>query len=397
MAHDHTKPLSGITVLSIEQATTLPFMTYRLACDGARVIRVENPHAPDPNRFIGRDLLNDRALCSYFLPNNVGKEAITLDLSLSEGQSILHELITSLPVDIFASNLRPRSYAKLGIDYETLSGLKPDLIWLGTSGFGPDHDEVAYDPIIQARSGLMDITGEPDGDPTVIGLPIVDLGAAEHACAEVLKALYWRQKSGEGSRIDISMFHSALSWMVNPVMMTASLDEPVTRRGNRHQFFAPVNLYATQDGYIYISIGNDRQWQALTHLPGFETLDCPEYATNAGRVADLDIFDAKVAAAMCQKTSAELVAACNQIGVAASKVNGLPDVLADPMITERLVRITDPRTGFEVALPPSAALAGPSPDMAFPPRLGEHNESIYGGILRFSTARLADLESRGII
>jgi formyl-CoA transferase len=179
----HEKPLEGITVLSIEQATVLPFLTYRLACEGARVIRVENPHAPDPNRFIGKNLLNDESLRSYFLPNNVGKEAITLNLGVPEGQSILHELFAALPVDVFASNLRPRSYDKLGISYETLSALRPELIWVGISGFGPDHDEAAYDPILQARSGLLDITGDPDGPPYAFGLPIVDLGCAEHGCA----------------------------------------------------------------------------------------------------------------------------------------------------------------------------------------------------------------------
>lgn len=397
MTQNHNKLLSDITVLSLEQATTLPFLTYRLACEGARVIRVENPHAPDPNRFIGRDVLNDRNIRSYFLPNNVGKQAITLDLSVPEGQAILHELITALPVDVFASNLRPRSYQRLGIEYETLSALKPDLLWLGITGFGPDRDEAAYDPILQARSGLMDITGDPCDKPYAFGLPIVDLGAGEHAYAEVLKGLYRRQKTGEGSRIDVSMFHSALSWMVNPVMMTASLGETITRRGNRHQFFAPVNLYATCDGYVYISVGNDRQWKEITKLPGFESLDCEEYAHNAGRVADLEAFDEKFAAILARKSTAELVAAFNQIGVAVSKVNSLPEVLADPLVSERLVRIQDPRTGQEVALPPNAVLAGPSPDMSFPPRLGEHNEAIYSGVLHFSPARLADLESRGII
>jgi formyl-CoA transferase len=388
---------SDITVLSIEQATTLPFLTYRLACDGARIVRLENPHAPDPNRFVGNDVLGEESMRSYYLPNNVGKQAITLNLGVPEGQAVLHELITALPVDIFASNLRQRSHVKLGIDYATLSGLKPDLIWLGISGFGPDRDEAAYDPVLQARSGLMDMTGDPDDKPYVFGLPIVDLGASEHAYGEVLKALYRRQKTGEGARVAISMLHSALSWMVSPVMLAASLDETITRQGNRHQFFAPVNVYPTTDGYVYLAVGNDRQWEAITSLPGFDALASQEYSSNAGRISDVDALDEKISALTRQKTTTEILDMFNEIGVPTSKVNDMIDVLADPLVSERLVQVKDPQSGLEVMLPPSAALDGPSSDMRFPPRLGEHNEAIYGEQLRYSPAKLADLESRGII
>src|SRR5205823_146042 len=144
-----TRALEGITVLSLEQATVLPFLTYRLACDGARVIRVEHAQQPDPNRFVGRDLLGEPGMRSYFLPNNCGKEAVTLNLAEAEGRELLRELVRALPVDIFATNQRPRSYARLGIDDATLRAVKRDLIWIGITGFGPEHDEAAYDPILQ--------------------------------------------------------------------------------------------------------------------------------------------------------------------------------------------------------------------------------------------------------
>ena len=136
--------LSGVTVLSLEQATTLPFLTYRLACDGARVIRVEHAERPDPNRFVGHDVLAEPAMRSYFLPNNCGKEAITLNLDHPDGQALLRALIVKLPVDVFACNQRTRSYARLGIEPERLLAVKSDLIWLGITGFGPEHDEAAY-------------------------------------------------------------------------------------------------------------------------------------------------------------------------------------------------------------------------------------------------------------
>src|SRR5512139_820486 len=217
--------LSGITVLSLEQATTLPFLTQRLARDGARVIRIEAPGRGDPNRYVGRNLLDEEALASYFLPNNCGKQAITLNLGDAEGRAILHQLIDRLPVDIFATNNRPSSYSKLGIDYETIKTIRPNIIWLGITGFGPDSDEAAYDPVLQARAGWMALTGKPDDDPLVFGLPMVDLGAGEHAYGAVMKALYRRAVTGEGSRIDLSMFRSAVTWMASPLML-AALGEP---------------------------------------------------------------------------------------------------------------------------------------------------------------------------
>jgi crotonobetainyl-CoA:carnitine CoA-transferase CaiB-like acyl-CoA transferase len=160
---------ADITVLSMEQATVLPYLTYRLAAEGMKVIRVEHPERPDPNRFVGTDVLGEEAMNSYFLPNNVGKKAITLNLGSDEGKAVLKDLIVTLAVDVFACNQLPRNYEKLGIGYEQLRAIKDDIIWVGMTGFGPDSNEAAYDPILQARAGIMDLTGEHDGTPQVWG------------------------------------------------------------------------------------------------------------------------------------------------------------------------------------------------------------------------------------
>jgi crotonobetainyl-CoA:carnitine CoA-transferase CaiB-like acyl-CoA transferase len=388
------KALRGVTVLSLEQATTLPFLTYRLACDGARVVRVENAERPDPNRFVGREVLAEPAMRSYFLPNNCGKEAITLNLGHPDGQALLRELIVKLRVDVFACNQRPRTYARLGIEPATLSAVKPDLIWLGITGFGPEHDEAAYDPVLQARSGFMELTGEPDGSPLVFGLPMVDLGAAEHGYGEVMKALYRRATTGEGARIDVSMLRSAVSWMVAPVVLS-SLGERVTRKGNRHQFFAPVAVHRTRDGHVYLAVGNDQQWAALTALPGFGALARPEYAANAGRIADVDRLDRELAGSFAELTSAEALESLRRAGVPVSRVNTLADVMTDRLVAERLIEVTDPRSGLRISLP--VPPVGEPPALSFPPRLGEHNEKIYGDGLGLSPERLADLRRRQIV
>ncbi len=376
---------SSLTILSIEQATTLPFMTLRLAQDGARVIRVETPGRGDPNRWVGPEILPDeKGMNAYFLPNNLGKQSITLNLRAEEGRALLHRLIRELPVDIFATNQRPRSYAKLGIDYETLSALKPDLIWVGITGFGPDSNEAAYDPILQARAGFMELTGEKDGEPTVFGLPMVDLGAGEHAYGQVMKALYRRAATAEGSRIDISMFQSAVSWMVSPVLLTHSFDIPNTRHGNTHQFFAPASVFPTADGFVYLAEGNNRQWQAITELPGFKSLAREEYTRNAGRIGDVERLNRRIAAVTCQMETDSLIGTFNAIGVPMSQVNTIPQVCVDPLIAGSLVRARDPRTGTEVTISPppviSDYLRGRALSLGFPPRLGEHNEMVFGSL-----------------
>lgn len=401
--------LSNLTVLSLEQATTLPFLTQRLAREGARVIRVEPPGRGDPNRYVGRDVLGEEGMASYFLPNNCGKQSITLNLADAEGRQILHELIARLPVDIFATNNRPSSYAKLGIDFETLRAIRPDLIWLGITGFGPDSDEAAYDPILQARAGWMELTGEPNGPPLVFGLPMVDLGASEHAYGAIMKALYLRATSplsrfaGEGagvragSRIDISMFRSAVSWMASPLMLTA-LGEKVTRRGNTHQFFAPVSVYPTSDGYVYIAVGNDRQWEAFTRLPGFESLADPDYECNAGRIADVERLNRRLSECTRRVTTDELTAAMLRIGVPVARVNELAGVQTEPLIQAGMVRARDARSGLEIALPPLAEVSDAGlAELSFPPRLGEHNEAVYGGVLGMERQVLVELKARGVI
>jgi crotonobetainyl-CoA:carnitine CoA-transferase CaiB-like acyl-CoA transferase len=387
------RALNGVTVLALEQATTLPFLTYRLVCDGARVIRVENPQRPDPNRFVGRDVLGEPGMHAYFLPNNCGKEAITLNLGTAEGRALLHELVARLPVDIVATNQRPRSYAALGIDEPTLRGVRRDLIWVAISGFGPDHDEPAYDPVLQARAGFMALTGEPEGAPTPFGVPMVDLGAAEHAYGEVMKALYRRAKTGEGARIDVAMFRSAVSWLVAPVAVE-SLGERVSRRGSGHQFFAPVGVHATRDGHVYLAVGNDAQWKALAALPALAGIDRPEYAANAGRIADAAHLHAALGERLGRLTTDEALALVRGAEVPVARVATMPEVLTDPLVAPHLARVRDPRTGVSIALPPPPT--GDAPALTFPPRLGEHNARVYGA-LGLTAAQLGRLQSLGVI
>jgi crotonobetainyl-CoA:carnitine CoA-transferase CaiB-like acyl-CoA transferase len=390
-----------VTILSMEQATVLPYLTYRLAAEGMTVIRVEHPQRPDPNRYVGANVLGEEGMDSYFLPNNVGKKAITLNLGGEEGKAVLRDLILKLEVDIFACNQLPRNYEKLGIGYEQLRAIKDDIIWVGMTGFGPDSNEAAYDPILQARAGIMDLTGERDGPPQVFGLPMADLGASEQGYGQIMKALYVREATGEGSRVDISMFQSLVSWEVNPIMLTKTFGARIRRRGNTHEFFAPVSVYETADGYVYIAVGNDRQWQAMTELPGFESLYGEERKTNAGRIADVDRLNQEINAATKTRTTEDLIELFRSITVPISTVCRIEDVIEDPLIKDKMIIAFDPRSGTEVALPPTPVitpyLESVGMQMAFPPRLGEHNEEIYGSLLGYDETKIAQLKESGII
>jgi formyl-CoA transferase len=390
----------NLTILSLEQATVLPYLTYRLAQDGMQVIRLEHPVYGDPNRMVGENVLGEERMHSYYLCINAGKKALTLNLAEPKGQELFHSLITELHVDVFATNQLPRNYEKLGIDFHTLQKLKPNIIWLGVTGFGPDSNEAAYDPILQARSGLMELTGDPNGDPQVLGIPLPDMGTSEHAYGLIMKALFKRERTGEGSCIHLAMFESSLSWLTVPITLTGSFGKPITRRGNTHEFFCPVSVYRTSNGFVYLAVGNDRQWKTLVSQEPFRSLDKPEYEKNQGRIADVVNLNRAINTIMGKTTSEEIIDLCNAITLPVSKIQTIPEVLSDPLAKRRLLYSEDPKTGIRITLAPPPKMT-PFLDrsdrrLSFPPRFGEHNEEVYER-LGYSKDQLNQLKREGIL
>ncbi len=390
-----------LTVVSLEQATVLPYLTYRLAQDGMNVIRLEHPVYGDPNRFIGENVLNEERMNSYYLCINAGKKALTLNLAEDEGQKIFHSLIKELEVDIFATNQLPKNYQKLGIDYDSLKSLKPDIIWLGVTGFGPDSNEAAYDPILQARSGLMELTGEAEGDPQVVGIPLPDMGTSEHAYGLLMKALYERQVSGKGSCINMAMFESSVSWLTVPITLTGSFGKSISRRGNTHEFFAPVSVYQSQNGFVYVAVGNDRQWKTMVSQEIFKSLDKPAYERNEGRIKDVKNLNQEINALTRHHTSEDLIELFSAINVPISKIKPVDEVIKDPLVERRLLHAQDPATGTRIMLAPppnmTSFLEQSDRLLSFPPRFGEQNSEIYGKKLGYSEDDLARLKENGVI
>ena len=395
------------TVLSLEQALSLPYATLRFAQLGWRVIRIEaTPTGTglpgDPNRHVGRRVVagdepDDRR--SYFIAPNVGKQAIAIDLKRAAGQALLRRLLVALQADVFCCNTLPRRHAALGIDYETLAAARPGLIWASISAQGPQApDAPGYDPAIQALAGIMSLTGDAAGPPTLAGLPIVDLKAGDEVYAGVLRALIERAETGQGQRIEVSMLQAAASWLVTalPQLEFGAAPHEVSRSGNEHRSFVPTNAYACADGHLYIAVGNDAQWQRLAALPGFEACSTPARASNEGRQADRAALGREVAAAVAGWRCCELIAALRAAGVPHAPINDVAAVRELPALRAQLTTTRLPGGG-SVQLPPMAVdLPGARHHLAFAPKYGEHTRALLAEA-GLDAAEVAALFDAGVV
>ena len=391
------------TVISMEQALSMSYATLRFAQLGWRVIRLEaTPEGGrlpgDPNRYIG-DIGADEDRRSYFIAPNVGKEAIALNLKLEGGRALLRDLIRVLDVDVFCCNTLPSRYRQLGIDYDTLKQVKPDIIWAGISAMGPAYpDTPGYDPALQAMAGYMELTGFADGPPTLAGIPLVDLKAGDEVYANVCLALAERAETGRGSEIHVSMLQAAASWLITTLPLLDFDCDPleVTRCGNEHRKFIPVNTYPTSDGFIFIAIGNDAQWKHLTELPGFSTLDNEVRVTNAGRHIERDAIHHELAALTAGMSSAELNRALAAAKIPHAPILTIAQVRDLEAIATKLTSTTLP-SGTTMHLPPMAVdFEGAITDLPFAPRYNQHTDAVLRET-GHSPEDLAGLKALGVI
>jgi itaconate CoA-transferase len=391
------------TVLSMEQALSLPYATLRFAQLGWRVIRIESTPSGDglpgdPNRYIGGKVADDDRR-SYFIAPNIGKEAIALNLKDPKGQEVLRRLIKELDADVFCCNTVPKRYKQLGIDYESLAAVKPDLIWAGISAMGPDYpDAPGYDPVIQAMAGYMELTGPADGPPTLSGVPLIDLKAGDEVYAGVMMALLERAETGKGSRIDVSMLQAAASWLITTLPLLDFNCDPseITRCGNEHRKFIPTNVYPTADGFIYMAIGSDVQWRRLTEIPYFAPVANAVRATNEGRVREREAIHRDMAAVTRRIATADIAAEFRKATIPHAPIHDIPAVRDMAAVASRLTRTTMP-DGKTVRMQPMAVdVPGVSRELGFPPRYGEHTLAILQEA-GFSASDCAGLKDNGVI
>jgi crotonobetainyl-CoA:carnitine CoA-transferase CaiB-like acyl-CoA transferase len=352
------------TVLSMEQALSLPSATLRFAQLGWRVVRIEAASAGgglpgDPNRYIGSRTdpeMRDDDRRSYFIAPNVGKEAIALNLKDPRGQKVLRRLVRELNVDVFCCNTVPSRYRALGIDYATLSAAKPDLIWAGISAMGPKYPEVpGYDPVIQALAGYMEVTGDAKGPPTVMGLPVIDLKAGDEVYANVMLALLERSETGKGKEIHVSMLQAAASWLIT-VMPLIDFDcdaSEITRAGNEHRKFIPTNVYPAKDGFIYMAIGSDVQWKRLSELPRFTSIASPVRVTNEGRATEREAIYRDIGLVTARHTVTEIEADLKRATIPNAQISDIRKVVNLEQLREKLTTTLMP-SGKTVRMQPLA-------------------------------------------
>jgi len=250
----------------------------------------------------------------------------------------------------------PSRYKALGIDYPTLSAIKPDIIWAGISAMGPKYPEVpGYDPVIQALAGYMEVTGDIKGPPTVMGLPVIDLKAGDEVYANVMLALLERNETGKGREFHVSMLQAAASWLITVLPLIDFNCDPIeiTRAGNEHRKFIPTNVYPVKDGFIYMAIGSDVQWKRLSELPSFASIAKPERATNEGRAKDREAIYRDIGAATARLTLAEVVADLKKATIPNAQISDLPKVVDLEQLRDKLTTTVLP-SGKKIRMQPQA-------------------------------------------
>ncbi|MDU8911775.1 CaiB/BaiF CoA-transferase family protein [Aestuariicoccus sp. MJ-SS9] len=335
-------PLEGLKVIELARILAGPWAGQTLADLGAEVIKVEAPRGDDTRQwgppFIDRD--GDRS-AAYFHSCNRGKRSITVDLASAEGQETMRGLIAE--ADILIENFKVGGLAKYGLDYASAAAVNPGLIYCSITGFGQDGPyahRAGYDYIIQGMSGLMSITGDPDGQPQRAGVAITDLFTGLYSVTGILAALHQRARTGKGQHIDMALLDCAVSATANQALNYLATGTPPGRTGNYHPNLTPYQVFDCSDGFIIIATGNDAQYQRLCRLLGLADMaEAPEFLTNADRIANREDMTRRLTEATLRMNKADLLAACEAEGVPAGPINDMAEVMADPQVQARGMQI----------------------------------------------------------
>jgi len=368
-----TLPLSGILVVSLEQAVAAPMCTCRLADAGARVIKVERPEGDFARGY--DNLVHGES--AYFVWLNRGKESIVLDLARAADKALLEAMLAKS--DVFLQNLKPGAVGKLGFAVDRLRRNYPGLIVCSISGYGesgPYAQRKAYDLLIQAEAGLASITGGPDA-PARVGVSAVDIVAGMNAYEAILEALIARGRSGQGMEISISMFDATADWMTVPLLQYEGGQTP-RRVGLAHPTIAPYGVFRTRDGAdILISIQSDREWRVLARevLGDAALATDPAFATNVERVKRRAETDARVQAVF---GATDVVALSEKLGaadIAFGRVSDMAVLAAHPHL--RRITVATPSGPVSYPSPPRRRTEG----YGAVPGLGEHSQKLRGEFL----------------
>src|SRR5688572_24595360 len=312
------KPLAGLKVVELARILAGPWAGQLLADLGAEVVKVERPGTGDDTRQWGPPFAPDGA-SAYFHSCNRGKQSVTIDLETADGQAQVRSLAAG--ADVLIENFKVGGLAKYGLDYPSLSALNPRLIYCSITGFGqtgPYAPRAGYDFMIQGMGGIMDLTGDPAGEPQKIGVAFADIFTGVYASNAILAALHGREKTGTGCHIDMALLDTQVAVLANQAMNYLVSGETPRRLGNAHPNIAPYQTFALADGHLILAVGNDGQFRRLCELIGLGALpDDPRFLTNADRVAHRAALSAALSPTLSQRRKDELLSALAAAGVPA--------------------------------------------------------------------------------
>jgi formyl-CoA transferase/CoA:oxalate CoA-transferase len=391
----------GVRVLDLSRMLAGPYGSMLLADQGAEVIKIEEPDGGDPMRVMGPPFLPDGE-SAYFLAINRNKKSIAVDLTAEAGRRVFHDVVAH--ADVVWENFRPGIMARLGCDYATLSAINPGLVMCSISAYGQDgpyRDWPAFDLALQAMGGAMSVTGERDGAPVRMGLPMGDLAGGMFGAFAVAGALFRRARTGRGAHIDLSLLDcqvALLSYLAQYFWTDGQVPRPM---GSAHASVVPYQALATRDGHLIVAVFAEKFWMAFCRAverPAWAA--DPRFATNRDRVAHRDALMPLVERLFTERTTADWLARLQAAGVPATPIQSVDRVLRDPQVQHRrmVVEVEHPRHGTLPTLGTPVKVDGATGlDVTAAPWLGQHTDEILSELLKYSGECVAALRQQGVI
>ncbi|MGB9868259.1 MAG: CaiB/BaiF CoA transferase family protein [Bacillota bacterium] len=400
------KALEGIRVADLTHVLAGPFCTMILADLGAEVIKVEPPGGDDSRQFgpFVAEAQGCNMQSGYFISVNRNKKSVCVDLKTPEGKEIFRRMVKVS--DVVVENFRPGTMARLGFSYEQLKQIKPDIIYCSICGFGHDslegyHSRPAYDLAAQAYSGLMSVTGPEGGPPCRVGTSVGDIVAGHEAAIGIMAALWYREKTGKGQHVDISMVDSLVYILENAIVRYTISGEIPKPLGTAHPTITPFQAFEASDGWIAIPIGNDSLWTKFCRAIGKEELiEDPRFVTNPLRCENKADLIPLLSEVIRSRTSREWFEIFEQHGLPYSPINTIDKVVEDPNINYRgmIVEIDQPRVGkIKIVGSPYRLSDTPGEVRDHGPLLGEHTEEVLVGLLGYAAEEVEALKKRHVV
>jgi len=373
------RPLESIIILDLSRALAGPYCTMMLADMGAEIIKLEMPGRGDDSRSWGPPFIEGES--AYFMSVNRNKKSITLNLKSEKSKEIIEKLIKK--ADVIVENFRPGTMDKLGLSYENVVELNPEIIYASISGFGQDGPYrllPGFDQVLQGMGGLMSITGEPGGPPIKVGIAVADIAGGMFAAYGIMVALFNRQRTGKGQQIDVSLLDSQVAWLTyraESFFVSGEIPQPL---GSGHPNIVPYQAFKANDTYVNIAAGNDQLWQKFCKAVGLENIaDHPKYATNAKRVENRNELVNTISEIISSKCAQEWLDILTKAGVPCGPIYTMDKIFTDPQVLQRnMVKDLDHLKAGKIKVTgvPVKLSATPGEVLTAPPVLGQHTKEI---------------------